>query len=370
VDRLTTEANGKATEAVQKGLEAMGGADVPSGQLDDVLDQLNEAADSNLGIGDTGSMDELRNKVNTAEATGKDAINKLMKYLKGFSEAIGEKVSEKLSANDPSVSESVNTKIEALQKQIEDLKNKYQDDVGSKITDTEAGDLKDSIKDIIEEMDKAENTEDSERASSTDGEDGKTKWDKNKVLKLLSILLALGGAFGLFFGLSLIAKELSGCYKYSGTDSAKIACPTDEGDCGCGNNSLINDAKDIADLQAICNKTGKYSTLADQSKYPWCCSTASVAFPTCTSSMGDSDSIYYAYKKYTPAGLLASLPSALINLANQAGGGIGKLLMTVLKWVGIAFVILIGVGIIYEVGKMIIERMGSKSGESKVESRK
>jgi hypothetical protein len=205
------------------------------------------------------------------------------------------------------------------------------------------------INDIAEENEKFKDNLEAEL-----GERGRVV---KAILKYWKILAALGGLAGLFVFCYFICKELSGCYQYTGTSSDKISCPSHDSTCGCGD--ATKGVTDPAGITKICGGaapgTGTYAN------YPFCCAAASPAHPTCSGNPGDKDSVYYAWKEFTPAGIIAGIPGDIVNLVKGGEDLLGGLLKKILTWVGIALAVLIVGYIIFMIGGALLRKATNKA---------
>lgn len=174
-----------------------------------------------------------------------------------------------------------------------------------------------------------------------------------KYSKLLSIL---GLGLGLWFVLWYVSKDLTGCYKFLGTVSSKLSCPSEDNKYSCGCGSAQQGIRDGPGLKKICG--GDPPGVGDYKNYPFCCSAFSPDRPTCSGNPGRDGSVYYAWDVVTPAGILSGIPADINNLVDETTNISSKLLTNAVKFIVIA---IIGIILLFILMKLVGYMFNSKS---------
>ena len=152
-------------------------------------------------------------------------------------------------------------------------------------------------------------------------------------------------------GFYLIAKmwadAMSGCYQYSGSNQRKIPKPNDNNHpewCSCG--PAGNTKYQPITPDQIC-------TDQSQSPYPFCANGINpTEYPLCSDILGDikpgqDGYVYYGYIIKTPFDLVPDLINDGKKALEDLIGGLGDILMSILKWGGITLGVLLLLYIIY-----------------------
>jgi len=176
-------------------------------------------------------------------------------------------------------------------------------------------------------------------------------WEyKGAIAKLIA---ALGTVIGIIIALKMLSEELTGCFKYEGTDNSKLDCPTKSEYCGCGD--AKTDQNTPGELDNVC-KNKNYSS------YPFCCDSVNPGRPTCSSGTpGQEGVVFYSWKEVTPAQVLADVPKAIANLGKGLAEGGASILKKVLIYGSITIAILIALYILFIIGRILIRRINEKS---------
>lgn len=321
------------------------GTEVTPEAINAAMETLNKFAESfndpNLAQRLT---DLVKDSVNNAEA-----LNKMQTMTEGFAKKIGEIMDESKS-----LSEEYENKIKDLEEKVKTLKDKI--DNQKELTDNDLEELKDAANKAVKTAKKSKAAEDAE------AEAGKRGGEKIMSMDVLRALMSIGGLFGFFFGLSWLADSMTGCYKYTGDDGGVkiddiLGCKKkpDATKCNCGN--AKPDTNTIDKLQELCKSS-------EQKGYPWCCgdvngtTPSGLNIPTCGGGTpGDDRVVYYAFHKYTPAVILAGLPNTIVETAKGLGNAGTAIFNQIIKWIGLALIILVGIAILYFIGQFILHKM-------------
>lgn len=166
----------------------------------------------------------------------------------------------------------------------------------------------------------------------------------------------LGGLsiLGFYIIGKMYADAMSGCYQYNGTNQRKIPKPNDNNNpqwCSCG---PAGDTKyQPVTPDTVCSDD-KFSN------YPFCANGINPAeYPLCSPILGDKKPgedgyIYYGYTIKTPFDLIPDLINDGKKALEDLIGGLGDILMSILKWGGISLGVLLLLYIIYLVVNKIL----------------
>lgn len=352
-DALETKASDTMSENLNKMIPE--GTEVTPDEIKNGMKELDNFGES-AELDQPGAAKRLSDAVDkAAKGPNAEALNKMKTMTEGFAKKMGEMMENKMSEMDKDVVEQYKSQIKELQDRVESLKEKM--DKGETPTDNDIKNMKDAADSA------AKTAKESKAAEKAGAEDGKRAGKKVSMMGVLKLLLAFGGLFGLFFGLSWLADQITGCYKYTGDDGGvkiddDLGCKDkpDATKCNCGNVNGINTQEG---LEALCQNN------ATQHGYPWCCSNSDgttptgPTYPTCGGTPGDDGAVYYAFHKYTPASILAQLPNTLVNAAKGLGNIGTALLNQIIKWIGLALIILVSIAILYFAGQFILSKMAA-----------
>ena len=320
-------------------------------------------------------------------APSQTKIEALLKDLNVVMKATdGAAVKKHLTDNPPTravidpVARTTEALVEASSKTITELAEKTLEGKSLKeFKDTHTG-LERAVKEYAEAVDKGKATEAAARnmkelSSKIDNllrdnpklqDEITAKTGKNSRLtaalwKYAGFLSLTGlGALGLYLFLREIAKELTGCYQYTGTKSHKLpkGCSNPER-CGCGNPSK---ATTRDELDRLCREKDPDSDDPLWKDYPFCgsegCGPISPARPTCTDDVGKPTSVYYAWNEYSAGSIISSITEIVKELVAT---GITTMLKNVIIWVLIVVAILVALYIAFVVGKLIMNKMGKSN---------
>ena len=295
-------------------------------------DQAIQAIDKALNGSNKRAIGQMTDIVKKSSQVFKDKINKIaesvfkgdklsqFKKMSDIRDAACTELSDAISKGNKNAIDSAQAKLDAVEKQLNDFMENNPD-------------LKEKI----------------------DSELGQSKASMlNKFLKYKNLLIGAGALFALW----RIAKELTGCYMYKGTDSTHLPCPksNDDGSCSCGDAPY--DMVNSSDLQKLCSQIdsqGKQKYVS----YPFCCQGPSPSYPTCSGKAGQENSVYYGWRQYSIAGIISSIPEIVKNVVNTTTDTITVLFKNVLKWVVIAIVIMILIYIFLRITRSLFEQKKS-----------
>ena len=307
-----------------------------------------------------GKATDLNNAVKNAKSV--DAIKKIGDYAKGMADSISKQFSKGFDKYaDPDQKSQLSNAESKLSSAVDDANTKIKNKV--EFSDSDIQQLKKLANEVAEKSMSSDEVNTRSEANSEEGKRGAEKTNWSKVFK---ILLRLGGLFGIFFSISWFANQLTGCYKYIGDDGGtKIPKPDGLETCGCSD--APTDINTIPCLNKLCGNNGKCSNVkppdtTDQWKdWPWCANNVSPDYPTCSSGQpGEDGVVYYAFHKYSPASIIAGLPTDLINAAKGFESLVTGLLKQIIKWVILLFIIFA----VLWVGKVIYNMVMSKKNKN------
>lgn len=164
---------------------------------------------------------------------------------------------------------------------------------------------------------------------------GKTKAEvSKKMITYRRAALALGGIAGLMFMCWVISNEVTGCYKFTGSESEKIDCPQNGETCGCG--GAPKGISDPEQISQICGGgppgTGEYAN------FPFCCIQNSNR-PTCTGTAGNEGAVYYSWKELPISAVIPMMVDSATDLVGETFFEIGELITNLIKYGSIALVV-------------------------------
>lgn len=290
-------------------------------QAQSALDELNQLTAK------ARSIVEAMNGESTMKPETKTVLERIRQTFGKIFEKNTKKLDESMKKNDPDVSSKLDTtEMENAVKELNDATTDEEREAAEKKIDQAAEKLR-------KQLDKAGKTK-----KKVVAEGGESMWKRIRESKIASFLLkltAIGGLLGGFIGfLYWWSHQLTGCYKYDGTNSEKISCPKDDdAKTSCNCSDAPADQKTAEQLNKVCADS-KYD------KFPFCCSGPSPAYPTCGSGTpGQQGVVYYAYQETNPATLIAGLPRDFTNLLKGLGN-LGGLFGTIIKWILVGALIL------------------------------
>ena len=225
--------------------------------------------------------------------------------------------------------------------------------------------VKDDTEESIERARKKFNDETESRSNNTELDtelEAKTGIAKRLVKKIweykgaiAKLIAALGKVIATIIIIKLLCHELTGCYKYVGTDNSKLDCPTKSEYCSCGYAKPDQNSED--EITKVCKiDNQKYK------KYPFCCDGIVTGRPTCSSGIaGQEGVVFYSWTEVTPAQLLADIPKAIANLGKALAEGLGSILKKVLIYGAIGIAILFALYILFIIGQILLRRINEKS---------
>ena len=356
-EKVLQEAQDKVTEQAaevqSRVFDFVDGENAPSEEdVKKAMDKLND-------IASLDAIEDVYDAVDKAGASeSKETLDKMSKTTETLSKGVESEYQKVVETTlDSDTLDRYKEAKDARDKAAEE----YADAIKKKVPKAELDAKRSALESAQEKMNEITdgNQELADKIESKLGKRGKVLETLQKFSKVLSLL---GGLAGLIFACWLISHELTGCYQYIGDKSSKLDCPTSSDTCGCGNPP--SGMKTTAQLAKVCCNDSKSSCTKPSSQYkdyPFCCDGISTGRPTCTGTPGDDGSVYYAWKKFTAAGIIGGIPGDIKNLINASESGIENLMQKILKWAGIALAIVVIVYIILAVGKQMLKSTSKKS---------
>lgn len=228
-------------------------------------------------------------------------------------------------------------------------------------------------------------------------EGGESRWKRIK--SLLKWTAVLGSIAGLLAFLFLSAQEQTGCFVYINGNKQKLdpsmnGCGKFYGNspenCRCGSKIGNKDkffvvpdgTKPLPSGAATLSSVGnlgstpasagiKNKNLSDCKNNTDVCSCGAwPVFPSadasytldhdnllCSANPAGPGGVFYAYQLVTPLDVIGQVPGDIAKLASLAGKGIEYILLMLAKWVGIIFLIIIGVSLLWFLVKFVISKV-------------
>ena len=309
---------GQKTGAAMAG-DATGPAEKNAAEkVDAGVERATSLADAHEIGTQEGAADPHIEKI--ATETGKRAA----KYAEGLKNEVKKRNPEKMKEFEEKQAEH-----EAAQKEFaDDVKNKRD----TKASEAKMKETGEALENKIDEM--------GDMKESMLAKGGRFAKDLFKFfLKNWKLLVLLGAAGGLYTFLKAMADDMTGCYKYTGTDGEKLACndfyssknPANSAKCGCGGAPMDK-------------PTMTPTECTPYDGFPYC-NTSCPGGPTCSSDYSSKTAILYAYHLYTPLSIVSGIVKYGTDLANDAGNFM-KMFIQVLKYGGVAIAVLFALFIV------------------------
>lgn len=331
VEDATKNVEASAAKAFSKYTEelpSLGGAETES-EVKEAMTELNAVMKEEDGNAAVKAASNTKNP---------GILNKMRNFADSMfskSEEASMKAAEKTLKKEK-LSEFKNAKKE-LDEQVDDYAKKAKDGTATSSDKASLDAASEKIDKIIEE-----NPELDQEFRAAAG--GRAPILKG-ILKYKKILGAIAGLGGLFLACWLISKDMTGCWQYNGAEPTQLpkGC-SDSSHCGCGKPG--DSFKASTDCKPSTN---------EYAQFPFCCNDPSYPYPICTGNPGSKGSIYYTWKVFTPAGIVAGIPGDIKNLIDNIGGLGTDFLKQIFLWIGLGF----GAIILLFVLKFMVEKLFS-----------
>lgn len=254
-------------------------------------------------------------------------------------------INENTTSTEKNELKDLQDQVSTLSKILKELlENRDQSPQGINETTQAVKDLQNSVNNLEEKI--TQNEKLNEKLKSKGGVD---------YVKRFVYFAALGGLAFLGFYISgkMYADYMSGCYQYNGTNERKIPKPNDNNHpewCSCGPPGNTQYQPITPDKFCPNQNQCPNNVLCN---YPFCANGINpTEYPLCSDILGDKKPnedgyIYYGYKIKTPFDLVGDLLNDAKKALEEFEKGIKEILMSVLKWGGIAIGVLLLLYIIY-----------------------
>ena len=222
----------------------------------------------------------------------------------------------------------------------------------SEFIENATGDFKSAMDEMNKNIQEAKKAPNSEKANTN-------MW------RSIYLLVAVGAAIGslefVWFILDKIAKELSGCFRYVGTNYKGIQIPRQNDNkttCMCNDNlsKTIDPTKGTIPT-TTCDKSSVPSCDKDGSSYSAC------GYPECVGERlgckgapATASSVYYDYKNVTVAGVVQQAAAAAAAAAEAGVKGFEGIIKKLLIYGGIAIGVLIVGYIVFIIGEKVLKK--------------
>jgi hypothetical protein len=349
----------------------------------------------------------LSSMLKAAEAVPRNTLEAIQNLAKAIGEGTAKTLKKVATSLDGKEAGEVfddavnkhNTRIKNLSDAIDEYKKSIGED--GKPSEAASKKLDQAMEDVRKSGDEFSKTLDdtmSKTKTKIEAEEGgSNRWERLKsFMKWTAVLGSIGGLLAFMF---LTAQAQTGCFVYVNGNKQKLD-PTMNGcgkfygnypeNCRCGINIANKDKffvvadntnplpQGAATLSSIGNLGSTPASAGlKNTNFKDCKNNADVcscgAWPIfsskdasytvghdnllCSTSPAGPGGVFYAYQLVTPLDAIAQLPGDIAKLITLPVQGIGNILLTIGKWVGITFLIIIGLSILWAVVKFVISKV-------------